>query len=216
MNGTLIVNSLAGLLIITSLLVTGARGTARTAKLYALQSFVLVLIFMALAALHGAEELWWWSATAFVTKVVLVPLIMLRALGGTADDDKLPGVLGPAWLVLIAAAIVGLSCYAVSAVQLDVIAGLKPALGVSLGHFMLGLLCIVSQRSILKQVFGYCLMENGSHLTLALLAWQAPELVEIGIATDAVFAVVIMVVLVRRIRRTLDTLDVRQLTALKG
>lgn len=215
MNGTLIVNSLAGLLILTSLLVTGARGSARSAKLYALQSFVLVLIFMALAALHGAAELWWWSATALLTKVVLVPLIMLRAFGDGADDG-LPGVLAPAWLVLIAAAIVALSWYAVSAVELAVIAGLKPALGVSLGHFLLGLLCIVSQRSILKQVFGYCLMENGSHLTLALLAWQAPEVVEIGIATDAVFAVVVMVVLVRRIRRTLDTLDVRQLTALKG
>jgi len=59
-------------------------------------------------------------------------------------------------------------------------------------------------------------MENGSHLTLALLAWRAPELVEIGIATDAVFAVLIMVVLVRRIQRSMNTLDVRQLTALKG
>ena len=37
-------------------------------------------------------------------------------------------------------------------------------------------------------------MENGSHLTLALLANKAPELVEIGIATDAIFAVIIMVV----------------------
>lgn len=45
---------------------------------------------------------------------------------------------------------------------------------------MIGLLCIVTQRNILKQVFGYCLMENGAHLTLALLAPRAPELVEIG------------------------------------
>ena len=41
-------------------------------------------------------------------------------------------------------------------------------------------------------------MENGSHLTLALLANKAPELVEIGIATDAIFAVIIMVVLVNK------------------
>jgi hydrogenase-4 component E len=65
-------------------------------------------------------------------------------------------------------------------------------------------------------VFGYCLMENGSHLVLALLAHKAPELVEIGIATDAIFAVIVMVLLVRKIWRTLGTLDVNQLTALKG
>ncbi|GAB2894228.1 hydrogenase 4 membrane subunit [Uliginosibacterium flavum] len=216
MNGTLIVNSLAGLLIVTSLLVTGARSTRQAAKLYALQSMVLVLIFLALAVSHGAHELYWWGASAFITKVVLVPLIMLRALGSLPETEDLPGVLSPAWLVMVAAVIVGLSCYAVSSVQLAVVAQLKPALGVSLGHFMLGLVCIVSQRNILKQIFGYCLMENGAHLTLALLAYKAPELVEVGIATDAVFAVLIMVVLARKIHHTLHTLDVRQLTALKG
>lgn len=93
--------------------------------------------------------------------------------------------------------------------------GLKPALAVALGHFLLGLLCIVSQRNILRQIFGYCLMENGSHLVLAL-ARRAPELVEIGIATDAIFAVIVMVLLARKIWRTHGTLDVNNLTALKG
>uniref|UniRef100_UPI000EC075E4 NADH-quinone oxidoreductase subunit K n=1 Tax=Escherichia coli TaxID=562 RepID=UPI000EC075E4 len=59
------------------------------------------------------------------------------------------------------------------------------------------------------------LMENGSHLVLALLAWRAPELVEIGIATDAIFAVIVMVLLAK-IWRTHGTLDVNNLTALKG
>lgn len=74
----------------------------------------------------------------------------------------------------------------------------ETALAVALGHFLLGLLCIVSQRNILQQIFGYCLMENGSHLVLALLAWRAPELVEIAIATDAIFAVIVMVLLARK------------------
>ncbi|MGQ7153819.1 NADH-quinone oxidoreductase subunit K, partial [Escherichia coli] len=48
------------------------------------------------------------------------------------------------------------------------------------------------------------------------LAWRAPELVEIGIATDAIFAVIVMVLLARKIWRTHGTLDVNNLTALKG
>ena len=216
MDGSMIVNSLAAVLIVTSLAVTAARNAARAAWLYALQSLVLVAIFIALAAAHGADELYWWAASAFVTKVVLVPAIMLRALASLPVKEDLPCVLKPAWLVLLAAAIVGLSCYAVSSVQLALVGPLKPALGISLGHFLFGLVCIVSQRSILKQIFGFCLMENGSHLTLALLAYKAPEIVEIGVATDALFAVIIMVILARRIQRTLQTLDVRQLTALKG
>lgn len=90
-------------------------------------------------------------------------------------------------MLMLAAAVIVLLCwFVVEPVQVPLLASLKPALAVSLGHFMLGLLCIVTQRNILKQVFGYCLMENGSHLTLALLANRAPELVEIGIATDAI------------------------------
>ncbi|MGC3962386.1 MAG: hydrogenase 4 membrane subunit [Rhodocyclaceae bacterium] len=212
----MVVNSLAAVLIVTSLLVTAARDTARAAKLYAMQSLVLVAIFAALAVAHGAEELYLWAASAFITKVVLVPMIMLRALPSLSPQDDLPGVLKPAWLVLVAALIVGLSYYAVSSVHIAVVEPLKPALGISLGHFLFGLVCIVTQRSILKQIFGFCLMENGSHLTLALLAYKAPEIVEIGVATDAVFAVIIMVVLVRQIQRTLQSLDVKQLTALKG
>ncbi|MBS1208020.1 MAG: hyfE [Proteobacteria bacterium] len=216
MTGSMIVNNLAGLLIVTSLLVIGAKRPATSALLYALQSFVLVLIFLALAVNMHAEELYLWSASAFVTKVLLVPFIMYRALGSLHDPEADKALLGPAWTILAAAVIVLLSYLVVSSVQLPAITDLKPALGVSLGHFFLGLLCIVSQRNILKQIFGYCLMENGAHLTLALMAYKAPELVEIGIATDAIFAVAIMTVIARQIFRTLNTLDVRQLTALKG
>jgi hydrogenase-4 component E len=59
-------------------------------------------------------------------------------------------------------------------------------------------------------------MENGSHLTLALMAYSAPELVEIGIATDAVFGVIVMVILLVQINRSLHTLDVTELKSLRG
>lgn len=216
MNGTMIVNNLAGLLIVTSLMVIGSKRPTSSALLYALQSAVLVGIFLALAVTKDAHELYMWSLTSFATKVVLVPWIMYKALGSLRDPDAEGSVLGMAWTMFAAAVIVVLSYLVVETVKLPAITDLKPALGVSLGHFFLGLLCIVSQRNILKQIFGYCLMENGAHLTLALMAYKAPELVEVGIATDAIFAVVIMVVIARKIYRTLNTLNVNQLTALKG
>lgn len=212
----MLVNTLAGLLIITSLLVICVRRPTASAAFYALQSLVLVFIFIAMAANMHAEELYTWSVSAFITKVVLVPVIMYRALGSLNDPEADKGGLGTAWTIMAGVVIVLLSFVVVSAVQLPAVAALKPALGVSLGHFLVGVLCIVSQRNILKQIFGYCLMENGAHLTLALLAYKAPELVEVGVATDAIFAVVIMTVIARQIFRTLNTLDVRQLTALKG
>ncbi len=216
MTGSLIVNNLAGLMMITSLLVIGARKPIASCWFYALQSFVLVMIFVTLANTLDAHQLTLWAITAFFTKVLLVPLILGFAFRKLSDPSANISVIKPALLMLLAAVIVILCWFVVEPIQIPMVAELKPALAVSLGHFMLGLLCIVTQRNILKQAFGYCLMENGSHLTLALLAWRAPELVEIGIATDAIFAVIVMAVLARKIYRTLNTLNVDQLTALKG
>lgn len=216
MTGSLIVNNLAGLMMFTSLLVIGVKRPTASCWMYALQSLVLVLIFTTLAFTLNAHELNMWAISAFITKVVLVPVIMGSAFRSMRDPAIDGSVVSLPVLMLIAAIIVVLCWYVVAPVQLPMLATLKPALAVSLGHFLLGLLCIVTQRNILKQVFGYCLMENGSHLTLALLANKAPELVEIGIATDAIFAVIIMTVLARKIWRTLNTLSVDQLTALKG
>ena len=216
MTGALIVNNLAGLMMITSLLVIGARKPIASCWFYALQSFVLVMIIVTLANTLDAHQLTLWAITAFFTKVLLVPLILGFAFRKLSDPSANISVIKPALLMLLAAVIVILCWFVVEPIQIPMVAELKPALAVSLGHFMLGLLCIVTQRNILKQAFGYCLMENGSHLTLALLAWRAPELVEIGIATDAIFAVIVMAVLARKIYRTLNTLNVDQLTALKG
>jgi hydrogenase-4 component E len=217
MQGFPLVNGLAGILIVTAVLVTLAGRPIAAARFYALQSLVLVLLFLALAGTTNSPELYLWAASAFVTKVVLVPLIMVRAFGRLGDAKLGSGAaLPPALSVVLAAVVVVLCFVVVSGVALPGVAAIKPALAVSLAHFFLGLACIVAQRNILKQVFGYCLMENGSHLTLALLAPNAPELVEVGIATDAIFAVVIMAVLASKIHATLQTLDARQLTTLKG
>ncbi|MDK9443543.1 hydrogenase 4 membrane subunit [Pectobacterium atrosepticum] len=216
MTGSLIVNNLAGLMMFTSLMVIGVKRPTASCWLYSLQALILVLLFLTLSYTLDAHELRTWAISAFFTKVVLVPAILYFAFRTMRDPAHEGSVISLPVLMILATAIVILCWFVAEPVQLPLLATLKPALAVSLGHFMVGLLCIVTQRNILKQVFGYCLMENGSHLTLALLASKAPELVEIGIATDAIFAVIIMTILARKIWRTLNTLSVDQLTALKG
>ena len=210
-----IINSLSGLLILTSLLVIEAKTLRMSAIQYGIQSFVLVLIFLALAVMMKAEQLYLWAASAFVTKALLVPYILARAEkimeGHPPTSDTKP------WPALALAALsVIVSFFIIDRLQLKIAVEFKPALAVSIAHFFFGQLCILTQKNMLKQVLGFCLMENGSHLTLALLAHNAPELVEIGIATDAIFGVLIMVILLVQINRSLHTLDVTDLKSLKG
>ena len=218
MFGSPLVNVLGACLIITSMLVVLARTGRAAAWLYSLQSLVLVAVLASLGVVTGSVELFTWSATAFATKVVLVPAILLFTLKKIGDDARtdLPPKLNPMKSVALVAVEVFVCFVAVSGIDLPTAAEVRPTLAVSLAHFFIGLTCIVIQRSIFKQIFGYCLMENGSHVTLALLAPQAPELVEIGVATDAIFAVIILAVLVWRMARYARTLDADDLCELKG
>jgi hydrogenase-4 component E len=216
MNNIALINSLSGLLILTSLMVIEAKNLRRSAFLYGVQSMVLVLIFLALAVTTHAEQLYWWAASAFVTKVLLVPMIIYGAQQKIKEEHQPSLAVRPAVSFTLAAITLIVSFLVINQLDLKVAVEFKPALAVSVAHFFFGELCILTQRNLLKQVLGFCLMENGSHLTLALMAYDAPELVEIGIATDAVFGVLIMVLLAIQIYRSLGTLDAASLTTLKG
>jgi hydrogenase-4 component E len=209
-----LINSLSGLLILTSLLVIETKTLRMSAIQYGIQSFVLVLIFLALAVTMHAEQLYLWAASAFVTKSLLVPYILARA---EKNMEGHPASTTRPWTSIALAGIsLVVSFTVINSLQLRIAAEFKPALAVSIAHFFFGQLCILTQKNMLKQVLGFCLMENGSHLTLALLAYNAPELVEVGIATDAVFGVIIMVILLVQINKSLHTLDVTELKSLKG
>lgn len=210
-----LINSLSGLLILTSLLVIEAKTLRQSAIQYGIQSFVLVLIFLALAStMEDAESLYYWAASAFLTKAVLVPIILARA--EKSMEGQPAATVRPWASIALAGASLVVSFLVVNSLQLRIAVEFKPALAVSIAHFFFGQLCILTQKNMLKQVLGFCLMENGSHLTLALLAYNAPELVEVGIATDAVFGVIIMVILLVQINKSLHTLDVTELKSLKG
>ncbi len=212
-----IVNILGCLLVLTSLIVVLIKSPKSAAFVYGIQSLVLVAIFVSLGTITGSGELYTWSGTAFLTKVLFVPAVMLytyKKMGEPAEQIK--PALSPGLSIVLVVVELAICFAVVMMIDLPTSEEVKPALAVSLAHFFIGLSCIISQRNILKQVFGYCLMENGSHLTLALLAPTAPEIVEIGIATDAIFAVLIMAIVAFRVQRSYSSLNADNLSELRG
>jgi hydrogenase-4 component E len=216
LSGINLVNSLSGLLIVTSLLVIEVRPARWSAIVYSIQSLILVCIFVVLAYTMRAPQLYLWAASAFLTKVILVPWILYRAMSRVGDANIERNAMGLTLSLVMAAIAIAVSFLVIDQIQLRVAIPFKPALAISMAHFFFGELCILTQRNIYKQILGFCLMENGASLTLALLAYSAPELVEIGVAIDAVFGVIIMVVLANQIYRSLNTLDTADLRELKG
>jgi len=216
-DGYVLINALGSLLILTSLIIILVKSPKGAAYIYGAQALVLVAIFITLGVMTHSGELFKWAVTAFIMKVIILPAIILYGLKkmGVKELDN-PPVLSTIWAVFLVAAEVLLCFLAVGGIELPTAVEVKPALAISLAHFFIGLTCIMSQRNIVKQIFGFCLMENGSHLSLALLAPEAPSLVEIGIATDALFAVIIMMVVAVRIYKCTKTLDSNEIMDLKG
>ena len=81
---------------------------------------------------------------------------------------------------------------------------------------MMGIFGFILRNSFIKQILSYCLFENGIHLSLALMAYSSHELVEIGILTDAVFAVLIMGILAKRFYASYESLDTSKAIHLRG
>lgn len=70
MTGSFIINNLAGLLVVTSILTTIVRPIPTSIVMYGFQSLVLVMIMFAIGNYFAASELYSWAVTAIVTKVI--------------------------------------------------------------------------------------------------------------------------------------------------
>ena len=105
------------------------RTAKKAALFYSLQSLVLVLLFVYLANEMQAHELYMWSISAFITKVVLVPAILIYAMK-KVDESQTPAGINVAWLIPITAVIVTLCYFVVVPIDLPLVAHLKPLLHV--------------------------------------------------------------------------------------
>lgn len=207
---------LSFLLAVLSFLVIENRGLARATHLYALQTLTLVLIFLAIAWEHSIGVLYIWAGTAFFTKVLLVPFLILLVIKKTGikhEEAPFGGLFHP---------FISLGVSIAVAIMLEPIfikfslLKLQIPIIVSIFVFMMGILGLVFRKSAVKQILAYCLFENGVHLTLALTAYNAPETIEIGILTDAIFSVIIMGALAMRFFNHFGSLDTSQANELKG
>ena len=77
--GYSLVNILGGLLIVTSTMVVVSKTIPSAIKWYAIQSVVWWACCSPRASPPVPPELLMWAASAFVTKVILVPFILNRA-----------------------------------------------------------------------------------------------------------------------------------------
>ncbi len=210
-------NTLSVFIILSSLAVFGLRHYKMSIYAYALQTLLLVLIFINLATNFKADELMSWAFIAFLTKVIFVPYILLRLvkkLSVVSEDEPVAGFFISPIIAFGFSLAIGMIIYPIY-LKFSLIQQPIPLMA-SVVIFMMGIFGFILRNSAIKQILAYCTFENGIHLSLALMAYNSPEIVDIGILTDAIFAVIIMSILSERFFKYFKTLDVSKANQLKG
>ena len=208
---------LAICMIVTSLAIFGLRSLKLSIIAYAIETLLLVSIFFLLSEKFNAEQLKTWAIVAFFTKVLFVPGILfwlIKKLGVVSEDEPVGGFFVSPVIAMGFSLALSMSIHPIF-LKFSLIK--EEIMLIAAGTvFMMGIFGFMLRNSFIKQMLAYCLFENGIHLSLALMAYNSHELVELGILTDAIFAVIIMSVLAIRFYKAYDSLDTSKASNLRG
>jgi hydrogenase-4 component E len=214
-----LIETLSMIMVITSVATVETRRLRLSVAAYLCQALLMVALLVAFAAVNPA--LYWWAGTALVTKAVLTPWFLFRAIRGT-DDRELKPIIGLGPSVIVACLLMlaffhlthsqGMLLAPSDMAQLEVF---RTNLAVASTIFALGLYAVLTRRDAIKTVIGLCLLENAVHLSLVSLAPELPETAVFGVATEVVVTVYLLLYVIGGVRQQFGTTDTFQLRELR-
>ena len=214
-----LIRTLSMSLVITSVAAVELRRLSQASVAYLLQALLIVGLLVSFAAVNHA--LYWWAATAVLTKAILTPYFLFRAIPRD-DNVELRPVIGFGPSVLVAALLM-FAFFRLTHSHVDLLAPgplaqqevFRTNLAVAGTVFVLGLYSVLTRRDAFKTVIGLCLLENGVHLGLVSLAPDLPETALFGVATEVVVTVFLLLYVIRGVRQAFGTTDTFKLKELQ-
>ncbi|HCE67845.1 MAG: hydrogenase [Geobacteraceae bacterium GWC2_55_20] len=154
-------------------------------------------------------------AMILITKGVVIPLLLNRAVRTAEIKREVEPFLGYVATLLLGAVFTALSFG---------FAGKLPMLPehqnymfvpASMATLMTGFLILTTRRKAISQVLGYLVLENGIFIFGLLLAEAMPIMVEAGALLDLLVGTFVMGIVINHISREFSSLDTSRLTSLK-
>jgi len=210
------------LMIVTSLLAVEWRSLPEAVHTYQVQSVLIALVFALYAYSLNNPALYYWSATALVSKGIAVPWLLRRYVLRVHSKETPPLLsILPSQVLGIAAALLAFAWafqHHADLVLLPSLAGepFRMNSAVAAAVLILGFYALLTRRDAFKIVTGLCLLENGVHMSLISLAPSIPETALIGVVTDVVVSVLMLLYIVTGIYRSAGSLDTSNIAQLRG
>ena len=161
---------------------------------------------------------------AILTKVIFIPLLLRWYINRHPQTGLRPTLDFRLSLVILSVLLIGFFKLVHTYIDLGFIAptaaaALEPArsnLAVAFTVFALGLYILVTRRDAIKNVIGVCLLENGAHLSLVVLAPTLPETALLGITSSIVISVWMLIYITSGVYEIIGTPDTFELSELRG
>ncbi len=214
-----VIETLSLTLVITSVAAVEMRRLKFSIVAYLCQALLIVGLLLSFASVN--KSLYWWAAVALLTKAVLTPWFLFRAIRGV-DDRELKPVIGFGPSVVIVALLMMTffrlthgKVALLAPTELGQLGVFRTNLAVASTVFALGLYAVLTRRDAIKTVIGLCLLENGVHLSLVSLAPGLPETALFGVATEVVVTVFLLLYVIGGVRQVFGSTDTFMLRELK-
>ena len=205
------------ILLISTFGIVVRRGFLDWLNAYRYQSIVLSGVTAIIGYVTGIWEIYIAAGMTLVIKSIIIPKVLTYVTRKLEIEFKLetnPYVSIRA-SVIISALLVALSYFLIQQIPFKSDQIVNVYLPVSMAQFLIGLFVLVNRRTVLNQVVGLLIIENGLFLFTMALTHGVSLLIEVGIFVDILVGILISSILLFRISRTFDSLDVGKLENLR-
>jgi len=208
--------------LLTGVAAAEIRNLAASTWMYLVHSLCLAGVFVAFAVITHSPQLYWWALAVVATKVVFVPLMLRWYIIKHPTTELRPTlgfrlsllVLGVVLIVFFKLVQTHMASIAPTDVALQ--EPYRSCLAMAFTLFVMGLYILATRRDAVKNVIGVCLLENGAHLSLVVLAPSLPETVLLGVATSIVISAWVLIYITSGVAEIIGTPDTFKLSELRG
>lgn len=214
----MLIEFLGFIFLISALMLLAGKVIQNSIGFLALQSLSLSALAFYLAFSGGSAD---WhmlvvGALTLAVKVIALPLVLFKIVERVKAAREIPVSMGLVTSVLTGVFIIGVTfAYVVPVLLRDIKVG-GPLVGVALSTILLGCFYMLTRRSVLTQLIGIIVIENGLFLSALAIMGGMPLFIELGIFFDVLVGALVMGVITFKINDNFATLDTNQLTKLKG
>ncbi|MCS0603685.1 hydrogenase [Streptomyces sp. LP11] len=209
-------NTVAVLLLLTEFAMLRASLSRSQVHLYAVQSFLVSVLAVIVAAARDLPELYALAVVSLLLKAGAVPWLINRLLRDARVEIAGSGAIGVASATLLSLALAGFGFFAVG--SLDIRSRFLPhaALGLSVSIVLVAFVLMIVRRDVVSQAVGFFSLENGVSLASLVVAAGMPLIIEVAFLFDLLVAVVVFGVLMRVHHHRTASLSTESLTSLQG